>query len=52
MNHWYSFAARGDMANGYGEFVDNNPDVARDMGLLVECGGSDSFVAQFIFNNL
>lgn len=52
MNHWYSFAARGDMANGYGEFVANNPEVSRDMSLLVECSGSDSFVAQFIFNNL
>lgn len=52
MNHWYSFAARGDMANAWGDFVEANPDVASNMRLLMDCRGSDSFVAQFIFNNM
>ena len=51
MNHWYSFAARGHMANNWLEFVENNPEVESGMNLLVDCKASRSFVAELMFDN-
>ena len=51
MNHWYSFEARGHMANNWLEFVENNPEVEGGMDLLVDCKASRSFVAELMFDN-
>lgn len=52
MNHWYSYKARGHMANNWGDFVAENPEIASDIQLLVSCSGSNSFVSQMVFNNM
>ena len=52
MNHWYSYEARGHMANNWGDFVEENPEVASDIQLLVSCSGSNSFVSQMVFNHM
>ena len=52
MNHWYSYEARGQMANTWGDFIEKNPEVEADMSLLVSCKNANSFVSQLIFNNM
>ena len=52
MNHWYSYEARGYMANNWGGFLEDNPDVASGMQLLVDCSNTNSYVSQLIFNNM
>jgi len=51
MNHWYSFEARGQMANNWQDFVAKNPSVESGMNLLVDCKGSRSFVSELMFDN-
>ena len=52
MNHWYSYEARGHMANNWGDFLEENPEIASDIQLLVGCSGSNSFVSQMVFNHM
>lgn len=51
MNHWYSFEARGDMANKWTDFVGENPQIEGRMAELVDCHSSRSFVGEMTFNN-
>lgn len=52
MNHWYSYKARGHMANNWGDFLEKNPEVASSMRLLASCSNANSYVSQLIFNNM
>lgn len=51
MNHWYSFEARGDMANKWGDFVSENPEIEGRINELVSCHSHRSFVGEMTFNN-